>query len=64
MCKINEFYHISNIEKISKEHNVTVYCVCGKSDYPVYIGQTEEEAREFIETHKQYNSSLHIVVVN
>lgn len=64
MCKINEFYHIRNIEKISKEHNITVYCVCGKSDYPVYIAKTQQEADEFVETHKQYNSSLHIVVVN
>jgi hypothetical protein len=61
---MDEFYRIDNLRKFVKEHNATVYCVCGKSDYPVYIGQTEEEAREFIETHKQYNSSLHIVVVN
>jgi hypothetical protein len=64
MRKMDEFYRIDNLRKFVKEYNVTAYCVCGKSDYPVYIAKTQQEADEFVETHKQYNSSLHIVVVN
>ena len=73
-CRYNENGKLKNEEimnantmldflEIAKKFDKTLYCVCGKSDCPVYVSETEEDANNFIAQHSHYDL-LHIEIAN